>query len=1223
MRKAKFQRIAAFLLALTFLLGGATLFASADESSVSDKTTEDIKALLNAISYDEYLAENAGVLKGDSVIVIDATKNVTYTSATDYKLDENGEKVYTVSTPGSVTLPEKGDSEEALKAYRDAAIKSTAYISTFDGADGIFSPVSGTLTWEIPEITKDTAPKLYSIEIECYPIENKSASVERVFMINGNVPFAEARYITISKIWKNVYTDAKVEVLKGENADEIIASFNAISAEYKLDCKATKLEENGKTYIVYDMPEYWTEAQAKVLNGEGADGKTVAEKLARFFTVDIDGNEIRSSLVQAPSWMTYTMKDSNGFLMDDFQFVIEADEETGKTTISLESVNEPIVIKEIRLVPYEGYDSYEAYLNKIKERNGGALPGAGVDKIKIEAEYSSAVSSQTIYPVSDTTSAINSPAATDRTVLNSMGGDKWQAPGQWIEYKFMVKNSGMYNISTRFKQSVLDGMYTSRALSIYSEGLDENALGYYNGIPFAEAGRLQFNYSSDWQSGKISDGSDGTYDIYFEKDVVYTLRFEVTLGNMGSVVSRVQDSLNSVNADYLNILKLTGTSPDEYRDYGFSRVMPDTMIDMIKQAKVLNEVSVELVDEANVKSSMTATLEKVARLLEQMGKDDDEVAKNLEQLKTYIGSLGTWLSDAKTQPLMLDYIVIQSASDESVPPAKAGFFQTIGYEIVSFIRSFFRNYDRMGAMTEAEGEDVVEVWLAYGRDQSQVIRSLINNDFTPSTKVAVDLKLVSGGTLLPSILAQMGPDVYIGIGQGDVINYAIRGALLPIEDMEGFDEPYKVGDVEYAPILDDFNDAAMMVLGIEVPMTEEEMVAYETENNVKLDRNDYNVKMHYYGLPETQNFTMMFVREDIFADLDLKIPKTWDDVKEAIPVLQANNMQIAMHNDCKIFLYQMGGELFADNGMRINLDSNVALDSFNTMCEMFTMYSFPYKYDFANRFRTGEMPIGFATYTSTYNQLKVFATEIEGLWGFYPMPGYADENGENINNVSVSTVTAISMMVGCENMDGAWKFMRWHVDEECQKDYSNEMVAILGPSAKHATANESALRELPWTAEELEQLETQFNSLAAVPNYPGCYIVDRYTKFAFLSAYNDKADPVTELQSYIRIINTEITRKRQEFGLETLADGQTLAQKRMSEAEAKILAAKESDAYNAAYDETCNNILALISGYTTEDFASLYSLSEQLRGLDGTLFGAAADNLDSAAKALESYEAYK
>ena len=54
-----------------------------------------------------------------------------------------------------------------------------------------------------------------------------------------------------------------------------------------------------------------------------------------------------------------------------------------------------------------------------------------------------------------------------------------------------------------------------------------------------------------------------------------------------------------------------------------------------------------------------------------------------------------------------------------------------------------------------------------------------------------------------------------------------------------------------------------------------------------------------------QSFTMMFIRKDILAELDIEIPKTWDDVKEAIPVLQANNMQIGMHNDVKIFLYQI------------------------------------------------------------------------------------------------------------------------------------------------------------------------------------------------------------------------------------------------------------------------------------------------------------------------------
>ena len=48
-------------------------------------------------------------------------------------------------------------------------------------------------------------------------------------------------------------------------------------------------------------------------------------------------------------------------------------------------------------------------------------------------------------------------------------------------------------------------------------------------------------------------------------------------------------------------------------------------------------------------------------------------------------------------------------------------------------------------------------------------------------------------------------------------------------------------------------------------------------------------------------------------------------------------------------------------------------------------------------------------------------------------------------------------------------------------------------------------------------------------------------------------DPVTELQSYIKAINTEITRKREEFSLETLGEGETLAQKRMKQAEAKLL----------------------------------------------------------------------
>ena len=789
----------------------------------------------------------------------------------------------------------------------------------------------------------------------------------------------------------------------------------------------------------------------------------------------------------------------------------------------------------------------------------------------------------------------------------------------------------MYSFATRYKQNVLEGMSTSRVLYIYSDGAKQGDKGYYDGIPFAEATRLKFNYNDNWQTSYLSDGKTN-FEFYFEAGVQYTIRLEVSLGAMGNIVSRVQKVLDSINSDYLDILKITGTSPDkDFDGYDFFKKIPRTMADMYDQYVEIAVSDPEtgftcIIDELlkdSSKSSMTATLENVSMLLHDMSTDEAEVAKNLTQLKTYIGSLGTWLGDAKTQPLMLDYITVQSVEAE-LPKASAGFFASLWHELSGFWQSFFRNYDRMGALTEDFTDETVEVWLAYGRDQSQVIRNLINNNFTKETGVTVNLKLVAGGTLLPSILANKGPDVYLGLGSGDVINYAIRGALAPIESMEGFEEARS-----------NFNEEAMMVLEIECAgetITRKDGSLKKNEGHENCGEGRPQDDPHCYGLPETQGFPMMFVREDILAELNIEVPKTWDDVKETVPVLQANNMEIAMSSDSNIFIYQMGGELFADDGMRINLDSNVALTAFETMCEMFTMYSFPYQYDFANRFRTGEMPIGFADYTGTYNQLKVFATEIEGLWSFYPLPGVPDEDG-NINNDSVSGVSAV-VLIAYDYADeaevahakSAWEFMKWYVGADCQIDYSNEMVAILGPSAKHATANKVALESLPWTRQEYSHISEQFNNLAAIPNYPGAYIIGRYTKFAFLDAYNDNLNPVESLLGYIDYINEEITRKRDEFGLETLDTEKkqsTLAVKRMQEAEAALDEARQSANYSSTYDKVVNSVLKEIKDYETEDYAEIEALSESLRKLNGELFKTAADKLDAAAKRLREYEQYK
>lgn len=1031
----KFKRAVALCLAIMTFCAAFPVSAAANDTTTTASVTQNAiasaKELLGTISYEEYAKAYSEYNPGADEIVVNGL---------DYIADK--------------TTAEVGKNE-------------------YEGIEALDTADSGVVTWKV----NIPADGMYAIKIDYWPIADKSTSIQRIFRIDDKVPFSEAYYVTLPKIWSTIY----------DPADEHV--YNEVNTRYN--------------------------------------------------RIDIDGNEIRGTMEQTPEWSEYSLKDVDGFYKDNFEFYFSA----GEHYISLEGVAQPMAIEQITLYPYEAPMSYADYIAQYaNEPNGTSV-------VKLEAEYATFTSTNTVYPVEDASSAATSPANTAATMLNTIGGDKWQTSGQRLTYTFTVGSSGMYEIDLRYIQNITDGMYSSRTLYLYSDdSVAEGAKGYYNGVPFDEAREFRFNYSTEWcvdplrfgtKTGDAENSIEYTEaKFYFEAGVEYTMILEVSLGTMSEIVRSVNAALTAINNDYLNIMRLTGADPDPYRDYYFQSVMPDTIIDLYRQSTALTAVADELIALAGVKTSNVATLEKTYVLLEDMARDEDEVARNLERLKTYIGNLGTWLNDAKNQPLQLDYIMIQSP-DEELPKAEANFFESFWHELQRFFQSFIRNYDRMGATVDAsEVEGANEVWLAYGRDQSQVIRNLINNEFTPSTGITVDLKLVAGGTLLPSILSGQGPDVYLGLGDDNVINYAIRGAVLPIEDMEGFADLalyYKVDenfntiyDENGDPIVNEnaqFNEAAMLVLGIA----------------------DAEEKMHYYGLPETQNFPMMFIRTDILAELGIDDLDTWDDLMAAATTLSENNMTIGLNNDYKIFLYQMGGTLFADEGMRINLDSNLGLDSFETMCNMFTQYSFPYKYDFVNRFRTGEMPIGIASYNSTYNHLVVFATELRGLWEFVPLPGYYQTNSkgeEVLNNVSVSSVASVVMINGCTDKEDAWKFMTWYTSDTTQVSYSNEMVAILGDSAKHPTANMTALETMPWTNKEYTNLWGQFENLASIPNYPGAYIIGRYTKFAFLDAYNDNADPVNELLSYITTINKEINRKREEFGLEVLEIGQTLASKR-------------------------------------------------------------------------------
>ncbi len=889
------------------------------------------------------------------------------------------------------------------------------------------------------------------------------------------------------------------------------------------------------------------------------------------FEVDHNDNELRPACEVVHQWSDVDLIDPNGYYANPFEFYFQK----GVNTISFGAVREPVVIKEIVVFPYEDNITYEEY---IAGKSEAAAPG----KIHINAETPSATSDYTVYPIYDRKSPITEPQHASKIKLNTIGSEKWQTPGQWVEYEVDVETEGLYTLVFRYRQNMLSGMYVSRRVYIDGE------------VPFEEANYLKFNYSPEWQVEQANNGAD-TFQFYLTPGK-HTIRLEVTLGEMGSIVRRVSDIMSSINNDYLEILKLTGASPDAYRSYGFGRVMPDVVEDLVIQALALREVITYIESMGDVKSQNSSTLEDIARTLMRMGTDEREIAKNLSTLKGYVGTLGTWINDVKCQPLELDYIDVQPISAE-LPKADANFFESLWHELSTFVASFYTDYNSLGGdESTATKDETVEIWVVTGRDEAQIVRTLMDNDFAPNHEYAATLKLVAGGTLLPSVLAGVGPDVALPGAGADPIQFAIRSAVLAVNPEAYEDEPdateaEKEYNAEMRQIFSNFDEVTSRFTPASlIPIT---------------------LYGKTYGVPDTQTWKMMFYRTDILADLGLEIPETWDDLLAMIPVLQFNNMEIGLTADYQTFLYQMGENLWADDGMRINLDTNRALDSFETMCNMFTQYSLPYSYDFANRFRTGEMPIAIQDY-QMYNNVVIYATEIAGLWSFGPIPGMVDEDG-NVNNVTTAGTGALVMMAGTDVPEGAWQYMDWYTDTYFQVNYSNERVAILGEAAKTPTANMEALEELPWTSTEYKQLMAQMKNVTAITNYPGSYILERYTNFAFLDAYNNGLDPVDSLLGYINTINKEINRKRTEFDLEILPIGTNLAEKRMGQA---LEAIEELDSdVKAANEAALSAATAAIENENADELraaaAGLDSGNEALKTIAGYL--------NDAAKALDTY----
>ncbi|MCR4839181.1 MAG: extracellular solute-binding protein [Eubacterium sp.] len=804
---------------------------------------------------------------------------------------------------------------------------------------------------------------------------------------------------------------------------------------------------------------------------------------------DNQGNDMKPTSIEIPEWVTSYLYDNNGYITEPLSFYLTA----GEHEIRIQSKREPMLLGGLKLSNQKESLSYAD--QKAEWDKAGAANTSGITVV-IEGEDAVKTSSQTLYPKQDQSSAAVSDHSARYLLNNTIGGTSWDKAGQWIEWQFEVPEDGYYEIALFDKQNFMRGIYVSRQITIDGE------------VPFREMENHGFYYESDWHLDPIADADGNPYKYYITKGM-HTLRMEVVLGDFSETIAEVQDSVSKLNEIYRKVIRIIGVSPDTYRDYQIEATLPTIVQEMTEVRDELNDAIYSLRKAVGRTSDKETVLITMRDQLDYLIEDVEHFVRVISTYKVNVRACGTWITQVISQPLQIDRIFI--ASDvKSVKVSGNNFFSNAGNEIARLWNSFVIDYNSLGSTGEGGKEnETITLWIGTGRDQANVIRSLIDESFTTNYGVNVNVQLVDMNTLLRAELAGEGPDVAIQVantngiagavlntGNDTPVNYGLRNAVLDLNQFQDVDE-------------------------VKSRFYESALTAFTFDGKL-------------YALPETQTFPVMFYRKDILNQLGLEIPETWDDVKVIMSVLAKNQMEFGMLPSEQIYamlLYQNGGEYYNEGGISSALDSDIAVNTFKQYCEFYTDYGLDKTTTVEERFRTGECPIIIADYT-VYNNLEVSAPDIAGLWDFTMVPGTRKEDGTVDHSVGCTGLASM-IMSDTKHPDACWKFLKWWTSADVQALYDREMESLMGSAARVATANKEAFEMLPWPVETYHNLAEAFTWVKGIPQVPGGYYSWRNVNNAFytVTTETDTASPREELMDKVLYINEEIRYKRIEFGL--------------------------------------------------------------------------------------------
>ncbi len=888
--------------------------------------------------------------------------------------------------------------------------------------------------------------------------------------------------------FKEASEETEYEVTSYEGKDNVLVWSNQEGkVTYEIDVKTAGAYNLEVTFMPITGGNTTTEMSV-LLDGESPYDTATRAAFPRTWVnaypikTDSKDNEVRPPQVEAPQWTTVTLRDVDGLFNDSLFFYFDE----GKHTITFDSYKASVAIADVCLVNSEGFAEYT------KPSDADLAKNAGADVIYVEGEHAAYKTAQTLYPTYDRSSYLTSPSHPTKQRFNTIGEGTWDSAGQAITWDIDVPADGYYKLGIKARQNSMRGMYSNRRIFIDGE------------VPNETFSQVKFYYDADWSCVYPEDENGDPSYVYLTKGK-HELTMEVIPGEIGDSMRRLDSIVYDINQYYRKILMVTGPNPDKYTDYNVDKEIPELLPEFIRLRDALYEEKDKIESLSNQGGSEAAALERLAIVLDRCIEKKSKIPQLIGSIKDNVASVSSWMRQYRTQPLQIDYFELAPA-DKEFKSCKENIFSAMSFSTKSFFGSFFEDYTVLSDLSQ----NSINVWVGLGRDQTVVVKELVDSQFIPEYNIDVSINLVQG-SIMEAVMAGKGPDVSLFCGGEFPINLAIRDLIVPLNDMDGFDE-----------VVDRFQ--------------EEAMVHYTYDGTA-------------YGIPISRTFPMMFYRTDVLAGIGItEPPETWEDLIDMLPAIQraylmpglvlpvnVNGNAVAASTEpghtFALLTLQRGITYYNDKQTETTFESQAAVDAFEQWVKFYTTYNFDQQYDAFTRFRTGEAPIVIQNYNTFYNQLNVAAPEIKGLWDFTSVPGTRQADG-SVSHAANSGGSGAVILKDCRNVDAAWEFIKWFTSTDVMIAYGQNVEGVMGPLGRFDSANLEALEKLNWSKKDLDKIMAQMDELKEIPITPSSYVVTRSIMNAFRTCVNDAENPRETLRLYNKDINAEITRKRENLGLE-------------------------------------------------------------------------------------------